>query len=154
MSSAAQAWAWRAIAGGVCKTASSSLVLLRLADRADTDGVCWPGHECTARDLALGERTVRQALVELQAAGLVVARARFDGSGRQKSNLYELRIGVAESATLESKEESKEDCPVDKSSSTVDDCREKLRKFSMEMQARPGLQSAPRALLGRRAAPS
>ena len=158
MSSAATAWAWAAIAAGKCKTASSSLVLLRLADRADPEGVCWPGHDRTSRDLALGGRTVRQALVELQAAGLVIARARFDAAGRQRSNIYQLQIGVAdsatplaksaegggeirhlqgvaESATLESKEESKKDQQlVGNRLISVDNCREKLRKFSLQMK--------------------
>lgn len=97
MSNAATAWAWACIAAGRCVTASASLVLLRLADRADPEGTCWPGHGRTAADCALGGRTVRQALVDLEAAGLISTEPRHDACGRQKTNLYRL-VGVAELA--------------------------------------------------------
>lgn len=92
MSSAAQAWAWQVIRAGRSPTATCSLVLIRLADRADSEGQCWPGHECTARDLSIGERTVRESIAELRNRGLLVVEARTAANGRQISNLYRLPI--------------------------------------------------------------
>lgn len=47
------------------------IILLRLADRADPDGVCWPGHARTAADVGVSKRTVQRAVVSLEAAGFL-----------------------------------------------------------------------------------
>lgn len=101
MSSAAQAWAWQVIRAGLSPTATCSLVLIRLADRADSEGRCWPGHECTAQDLSVGERTVRESIATLRDRRLLLVEARTAADGRQISNLYKLPINnkVADFAT-------------------------------------------------------
>lgn len=100
MSNAAQAWAWQVIRAGLSPTATCSLVLIRLADRADSEGWCWPGHECTAQDLSVGERTVRESIATLRGLRLLVVESRAASNGRQISNLYKLPINdrVAEFA--------------------------------------------------------
>ena len=93
MSSIAVAWAFVSIEerGGEL-TAAMKLVLLRLADRADPRGVCWPGHERTAYDLKLSASTVRAAIAALARAGLLEVIRRRDADGRDKPNLYQLHI--------------------------------------------------------------
>lgn len=95
MSAAAVAWAFRVIEkrnDGL--TPAMKLVLLRLADRADPNGVCWPGHERTARDLGLSESTVHAAIAGLGRAGILRIIRRRDQAGRDKPNLYEIPITV------------------------------------------------------------
>lgn len=74
-------------------TPTDKLVLLRLADRADPEGSCFPAVETTARDLGVSETCARAALRRLEAVGLITRLARFDPStGRQRTNLYHLTI--------------------------------------------------------------
>lgn len=54
-------------------SASANVVLAALCDRANAAGVAWPSVETIARDYGLGESTVRRALAELVACGLVLA---------------------------------------------------------------------------------
>lgn len=97
MSAAALAWAFAAIEiRGDGLTAAMKLVLLRLADRADPQGLCWPGHERTARDLNLSESTVRGAIAALARAGFLDVIRRRDADGRDKPNLYRLHVTDAQ----------------------------------------------------------
>jgi len=51
-------------------TAAEKLVLLRLADRADTDdGTCFPAHKRISKDCDVSLRTVGIVLTSLAAAG-------------------------------------------------------------------------------------
>lgn len=54
-------------------SASANVVLAALCDRANAAGVAWPSVETIAKDYGLGESTVRRAIGELVAAGLVLA---------------------------------------------------------------------------------
>jgi hypothetical protein len=66
-------------------------VLLRLADRADWHGRCWPSHQRTAADLHLSESTCRVAVQTLKKAGLLKIERR-KAAGRDASNLYLLSL--------------------------------------------------------------
>lgn len=55
---------------------SAQITLAALCDRANAAGVAWPTVETMARDYGLGESTVRRALGELTAAGLVIVLRR------------------------------------------------------------------------------
>ncbi len=92
MSARATAWAWQQIAAGRAGTTASRLVLLKLADRADDDGRCWPGHDRTAADLQISERAARDAALFLESAGLLQVERRQDRSGRNLSNVYSLPV--------------------------------------------------------------
>ena len=92
MSARATAWAWQQIAAGRAGTVCSRLVLLKLADRADDAGQCWPGHERTAADLQISERAARDATLNLERAGLLLVERRQDRSGRSISNVYHLPL--------------------------------------------------------------
>ena len=60
-------WAWQ-VRGitGTCK-----LVLLALSDHADARGVAWPGMESLSKKCCLSERAIRNAVYDLQDAGLI-----------------------------------------------------------------------------------
>ena len=94
MSAEATAWVWRAIKAGRVKNTAARLTLLKLGDRADEVGKCWPGHERTASDCNLSERGTRLALFELERDGLVLIERRFDISGRSLSNVYRLPVST------------------------------------------------------------
>jgi DNA-binding transcriptional ArsR family regulator len=49
-------------------------VLLALADRADDEGVCWPGVASLTRKTGLSERTVRKCLLVLNETGHLVVQ--------------------------------------------------------------------------------
>lgn len=92
MSARATAWAWQQIAAGRAGTVACRLVLLKLADRADDLGKCWPGHERTAADLQISERAARDAALYLEKCGLLLVERRQDRAGRDISNMYRLPL--------------------------------------------------------------
>lgn len=94
MSSASTAWAWEKIKGGHV-SGVTALVLLKLSDRADDDGKCWPGHKRTAVDCNINVRSARRAVASLLAAGLLRQEARkgTGKNGADQSNYY--FVGVA-----------------------------------------------------------
>jgi len=48
---------------------TEKIILVRLADRADNDGNCFPGHKSIADDCGLSERTVRDTLPVIESKG-------------------------------------------------------------------------------------
>ena len=65
------------------------MIMARLADYSNDDGVCYPGVETICRQLGLGESTVRTAISELEADGWLPRHSRRKGN-RNTSNLYHL----------------------------------------------------------------
>lgn len=90
MSFRAIVWTFDQIRAGHSPSASCSLVLLKLADRSNDDGYCWPGQERIGSDINLSDETVRQCCRRLEAAGLIEILRRRDSAGRDLSNLYRL----------------------------------------------------------------
>ena len=78
MSIAALNWAWAM----ECPNATSKLVLLALADRADDDGKCWPGMDTVAARAGISTRQVSTHMKSLEGMGLLsrVRRRRDDGT--------------------------------------------------------------------------
>ncbi len=70
----------------------SKLVLLKLADNADARGVCFPSLNYLAQYCEVSLRTVTRHVSELEKQGFLQRIKRFDDSGRQRSNLYQLRV--------------------------------------------------------------
>lgn len=70
----------------------SKLILLKLADNADSHGVCFPSCEYLAQYCEISLRTVKSHLKTLEQDGFIKRIQRFDKKGRQRSNLYQLRI--------------------------------------------------------------
>lgn len=86
----------------------SKLVLLKLADNADVHGMCFPSYDYLAQYCELSIRTVKNHIKQLETLGFVERIKRFDNRGRQRSNLYQLRIpkdSHIEVCSLRTKEE-------------------------------------------------
>lgn len=65
------------------------LIMARLADYSNDDGMSYPSVETICRQLGLGESTVRTAIAELKSAGWLRRESRRKGN-RNTSNLYHL----------------------------------------------------------------
>ena len=65
-------------------------VYIYLCDRADEDGVCFPGHRTIAADLGVSVSTVKRALADLEQAGCIEKTARYYAKNGRRSNLYKL----------------------------------------------------------------
>lgn len=65
------------------------MIMARLADYSNDDGVSYPGVETICRQLGLGESTVRTAITELESAGWLRREMRRKGN-RNTSNRYYL----------------------------------------------------------------
>jgi hypothetical protein len=90
----AEAWAWKQRV-----SSTEKIVLVRLANRSDEHGVCWPGQKGIAEDCSLSRETVNRAikhLVELKKLEII---PRHDGLGRPMSNYYQLRVNEGGNVT-------------------------------------------------------
>jgi hypothetical protein len=67
-------------------SASQKLVLLRLADMANDEGVCWPSYARIAAECDIDMRSVRRIAAKLEALRLLSRTPRFNGKGLQTSN--------------------------------------------------------------------
>ena len=94
MSARAMHWAMAIIqAGQLENTISPKLVLLKLADRADDSGKCWPSHSRTSKDLQISEGTVRSSIKYLRDRGVIkVIPRKSDDGDVNLANLYFLQI--------------------------------------------------------------
>lgn len=79
---------WEACAAQDVKGAKL-MIMARLADYSNDDGVSYPSVETICRQLGLGESTVRTAISELESAGWLRRESRRKGN-RNTSNLYHL----------------------------------------------------------------
>ena len=87
MSGHVLSWAYKQTAG----SASAKAVLVKLADNANDEGVCWPSIRRIADETELGRSTVISKIQELQNAGLISVQRRRDGQ-RQGTSVYQLHI--------------------------------------------------------------
>jgi hypothetical protein len=85
----ASTWAWeqgreRGLGQG------QLLTLLKIADHADNDGVCWPGEKHLAEYTGQGETTVRGHLKKLTVAGLLHRERQTaeKGRGRARDHIF------------------------------------------------------------------
>lgn len=67
-------------------------VLVAMADNADDAGVCWPGYRYVADKTCMSERTVMRIVADLCRFGLIEKETRRGADGRQKSNIYRLKL--------------------------------------------------------------
>lgn len=81
---------WDACAANDIKGAKL-MIMARLADYSNDDGVSYPGVETICRQLGLGESTVRTAISELESAGWLRREFRRKGN-RNSSNKYHLNF--------------------------------------------------------------
>jgi hypothetical protein len=71
-------------------SSSQKLVLICLANYADSDGVCFPGQKKLAEDASMTDRSIRTALAGLEAAGLICRQRRQREDGSRTSDEYRL----------------------------------------------------------------
>lgn len=90
MSSRVQGFVWDACAANGI-TGAKLLIMVRLADYSNDEGISYPGVESISRQLGLAESTVYGALAQLEKAGWVSRKARRNGN-RRTSNLYFLNV--------------------------------------------------------------
>lgn len=88
MSNAASTWAWKQ----KCPDAGTKLVLLKLADYADDEGICWPAQKTIADQTGLPRESVCRAVKRLAEQGFLSIEHRSTPSGRL-SNIYRLACG-------------------------------------------------------------
>jgi hypothetical protein len=71
---------------------TARMVLLILADRADENGVCWPGVDYVAKRAAVSGRTVQRALQSLEDGGWLIRNTNAGPAyqGNFRPNLYQL----------------------------------------------------------------
>lgn len=70
------------------KSAAQRLVLLRLADHADTNGECWPSQANIAEACGLTERSVRAAISGLEEDGHISIKQRTGKGNRNSYNIH------------------------------------------------------------------
>jgi len=80
-------WAWKQEIGDD----GAKLVLLKLADSANDDGVAWPKRETLQSECEAGhEDTIKRRLRKLRDLGLIISVPWHDANGRQTSSMYVL----------------------------------------------------------------
>lgn len=94
MSIQAIAWAIEQKTG----SPAGKVVLMCLANYAGEHGECWPSQATIAAETELSERSVRDWLLRLEAAGLLVREHRQRADGSRKSDMIRLKIHPAKSA--------------------------------------------------------
>ncbi|HEY7823045.1 MAG TPA: helix-turn-helix domain-containing protein [Acidimicrobiia bacterium] len=93
MSLDALKWAWEQD----CPNATSKLVLMALADHANSDGECWPSMKRVAELTGISSRQVSTHIVTLEGLGYVTRgkRRRYEGQLRG----WEYRVNLRQNAT-------------------------------------------------------
>jgi hypothetical protein len=87
MSVHVSSWAWKQSIGDD----GAKLVLLKLADSANDDGVSWPSRETLLSETGAGhEDTIKRRLRKLRELGLVISVPWNDSNGRQTSSMHVL----------------------------------------------------------------
>jgi len=99
VSNVAITWAWRLrpVGDGLKSSRKLSpgakLVLLRLADAANDDFVCWPGQKLLADETGFSERTVGQHIELLEELGLLSRKFVTKANGARLGTQYTLLVG-------------------------------------------------------------
>lgn len=78
---------------GIKLKGPGKVILLALADRCDTAGLCWPSISTIADDTGLGRSTVKKHLKSLRESGLLIWTNEFTNKGDKDSNRYILTLG-------------------------------------------------------------
>jgi hypothetical protein len=70
---------------------TTKLVLVKLADNANDDGMCWPSVATQAADTELSDRTITREIKRLESQDLIRVEQRVTSRG-QVSNVYYLNV--------------------------------------------------------------
>ena len=80
-------WAW-----GIELPPAMKLVLLKLADRANDDGECWPGMDVVADACCISKSSMIRYLAKMEEMGMLSIEHRKGENGKQQANLYKLNM--------------------------------------------------------------
>ena len=92
------------------------LVLLKLADQANDDGLCWPSYDTVAKACEISRRSVIRHIQQLEEDGFLRIERVYDKEAKKnKSNRYHLTItnGEIKSLVTESHHPSDTESPLD-----------------------------------------
>ncbi|MBS3894984.1 helix-turn-helix domain-containing protein [Serratia marcescens] len=106
MSSKILGHVWDACAASGIK-GTKLMIMARLADYSNDDGLSYPGMKTIARQLGAGESTVRTAVSELEADGWLRRENRRNGN-RNTSNLYYLNADRLEEIAIVERSKARE----------------------------------------------
>ena len=93
MSLDALKWAWEQD----CPNATAKLVLMALADHANSDGECWPSMKRVAKLTGISSRQVSTHIVTLESLGYVTKGNRRRHEGQLRG--WEYRVNLHGEAT-------------------------------------------------------
>ena len=71
---------------------SRKLVLIKLADNANDNGLCWPSHQYIADQCEMSKRSVISHISKLEDMGFLTIQRRKKESGGNQSNYYHIHI--------------------------------------------------------------
>lgn len=96
MTISAMNWAW-----GVDLPPAMKLVLLKLADRANDDGECWPGMDVVAAACGVSKASMIRYIQKMEEMGVLSVERRKSEEGRQQTNIYRLNMGYVPGVNLQ-----------------------------------------------------
>lgn len=73
-------------------SSSTKLVLLKLADNANDDGLCWPSYQNIADHCEMDRRTAMRHIKKLEDMGFIRVEWRKDNDGQNRTNVYHLTL--------------------------------------------------------------
>jgi DNA-binding transcriptional regulator YhcF (GntR family) len=82
------------------ENAARKLVLIKLADNANEQGICWPSYKNLAINCEMSRRTVMRHVEDLILTGFIKKQSRKGGVHINKSNLFQLTIDEGDISTL------------------------------------------------------
>ncbi|WP_333614335.1 helix-turn-helix domain-containing protein, partial [Psychrobacter sp.] len=80
------------------------IILIKLADQANDEGVCWPSYESIAKTCEISKRSVITHIQKLEKQGFLRIEKRYNkDAGKNFSNKYHLTLskGSANDSPLE-----------------------------------------------------
>lgn len=124
---------------------SRKLVLMKLADNANDDGVCWPKVEYIADHCEMSERTVQRHLRDLEKQGLIRITERKRSNSVNSSNLYTLTLnGRSEPPTPPENTSNIEDDNLSPYPDTMTPSKENLSPYPDNLTPSEGDSVTPR----------
>lgn len=94
-------WMVKALSTRV-KNSSRKLVLIKLSDNANDEGICWPSITHIAAQCEMSTRTVQRHLRDLEKAGFIQIEERQRNNFVNRSNLYTLKFSEGQVYSPES----------------------------------------------------
>lgn len=88
------------------ENAARKLVLIKLADNANDQGICWPSYKNLAINCEMSRRTVMRHVEDLILTGFIKKQSRKGGVHINKSNLFQLTIDEGDISTLKEAKKS------------------------------------------------